>query len=124
MRDFLTYKRTAIRYWERRRPYYNLALVLPTLFGFSMGATAAARHGLVREYGTGVVILLFALWAIPANICYTSAYSLEFLFGSESPESRWTRFGRTTAFIGGTLFAMILASFGGADVGWMVFRHE
>jgi len=124
MHDFATFKRTAIRYWERRRLYYNLALVLPMLFGFSMGATAAARHGLVRESGTAVVVLLFALWAVPANMCYTSAYSLEFLFGSDIPESRWTRFGRTLSFIAGTIFAMILASFGGADVAWMVFRHE
>ena len=124
MRDFHEIKQSATRFWERRRLYYNLGLVLPALFGYSMGATAAARHGLVRESGTEIVILFFVLWAIPANICYTFAYALEFLFGSESAESRWLRPGRTVAFVCGTLLAMLLAVFGGSDVGWMVFGQK
>ncbi len=124
MRDFHEIKRSATRYWERRRIYYNLALVLPALFGYSMGTTAAARHGLIRESGTEVVIVLFAAYAILANICYTFSYALEFLFGSESVESRWCRSGRTIALVGGTLFAMLLATFGGSDVGRTVYSHK
>jgi hypothetical protein len=88
MRDFQEFKRSTVRYWEMRRLYYNLLLVLPALFGFFSGATAAARHGLVREYSTMTVLLLFALLAVPANICYTFSYSLEFLLGSDSPDAR------------------------------------
>jgi hypothetical protein len=124
MHDFSTFKRSAIRYWEWRRLYYNVALVFPTLFGYPLGVTAAEREGLVRESGAVVVVLLFALWAVPANICYTSAYSLEFLFGNDSPEARWTRFGRTLVFLSGTFFAMVLAYSGGAGVAEMVFRHK
>ena len=121
MSDFHEIKRSAMRYWERRRIFYNLLLVLPSLLGFSMGAAAAARHGLVRESGAGVVMLLFVLWAIPANICYTFAYSLEFLFGGGSAKSLWAQSGRTFAFVLGTLFAMFVAFLCGTDVAWMVF---
>jgi hypothetical protein len=57
-------KRAAIKYWETRRIVYNACLVLPALLGFHGGATAAARDGLVRDGGTGMVILLFALWMV------------------------------------------------------------
>jgi hypothetical protein len=118
------HKREAVRYWEWRRIAYNAALVLPALLGFHSGATAAARSGLVRDGGTEMVILLFALWAIPANICYTFAYALEFLFGSDDESSWWLESGRPIAFVLGTLLAMALAFFGGGDVGWMVFKQK
>lgn len=124
MRDFYDIKRSAIRYWEWRRLFYNLALVLPAFIGYSMGITAAARHGLVRQSGAEVVILLFVLWAIPGNICYTFAYALEFIFGNDLQTSRWLRSGRTLAFVSGTLFAVMLAFFGGSTVSWMVFRYK
>jgi hypothetical protein len=37
--------------------------------------------------------------ALGANIGYTFAYVLEFLFCSDAPESPRQRFGRTTAFV-------------------------
>ncbi|HUS37048.1 MAG TPA: hypothetical protein VM680_17010 [Verrucomicrobiae bacterium] len=117
-------KREAVHYWEWRRIAYNAALVLPALLGFHSGATAAARTGLVRDGGTEMVILLFALWAIPANICYAFAYALEFLFGTEEESSWWLESGRSTAFVLGTLLAMAFALFGGIDVGWMMFRPK
>ena len=117
-------KRSAIRYWERRRLFYNLALILPALLGFHSGSVGAARHGLVRDSGTEIVLLLFVLWAIPANICYTFAYALEFLFASDTEDSWWLENGRTTAFVSGTVFAMVLAFIGGIDVGWMVFKQK
>jgi hypothetical protein len=117
-------KREAVRYWEWRRIAYNSALVLPALLGFHSGTTVAARSGLVRDGGTEMVILLFALWAIPANICYAFAYALEFLFGSEDESSWWLEFGRSIAFVFGTLLAMAFAFFGGINVGWMVFRQK
>lgn len=34
MRDYDAFRKTAIRYWERRRIFYNLALIFPALFGY------------------------------------------------------------------------------------------
>ena len=58
----------------------------------------------------------FLFSAIGANVCFTFAYSLEFLFGSDVPESRWSRWGRTVVLVSGTLFAMVLAFYGGANI--------
>jgi hypothetical protein len=38
---------------------------------------------------------------------------VEFLFGSDDPKSTWSRSGRTTLFVTGILFAMVLALIGG-----------
>jgi hypothetical protein len=34
MRDFPAFRASAIRYWEKRRIFYNLALILPALIGY------------------------------------------------------------------------------------------
>jgi hypothetical protein len=63
---------------------------------------------------------------VGANICYSFAYAVEFLFGSDDPASHWLRFGRTTTFAGGVLFAMLLALIGGyniAQMHWYYGRH-
>src|SRR5204863_8188833 len=39
MRDCVAFKKAAIRYWERRRAIYNLALLLPALFGYTFSDT-------------------------------------------------------------------------------------
>src|SRR5688572_6610376 len=109
MRDYPAFRKTAIRYWERRRIIYNLALILPTLVGYGLFAGVSAGVGDERHLSTGVVILLFLVSAVGANICYSFGYALEFLFGSEAPDSRWLRFWRPLVILLGTLFAMLLA---------------
>ena len=39
MRDYHAFKLAAIRYWERRRVIYNLALLLPAWFGYRFADT-------------------------------------------------------------------------------------
>ena len=115
MRDLDTSRKTAIRYWERRRVIYNVALVLPALLGFAFTDTinwAGDPHPLHYSY----ILLWFALYGVGANICYSFAYGLEFLFGIDEPASGWLRFGRTTAFVSGVLFAMLLALLGGYNI--------
>lgn len=67
---------------------------------------------------------LFILSALGANICYTFAYALEFLVGSDDLESRWRKFGRTTAFVLGTIFAMLLALIGGRNIALMEYYYR
>jgi hypothetical protein len=123
MSDFPTYKRTAVRYWERRRVIYNLALVPPAFFGYMLTA-ALAYVGDPHPTLYRLLLFWFFLSAVGANVCYSFAYGLEFLFGSEDPASRWLRFGRTTAFVGGVLFAMSLALVGGRNIAMMEFYEN
>ena len=63
----------------------------------------------IDETSYSYIVPLFVLSAIGANICYSFAYALEFLFGSNDPTSGWMRYGRTTAFVSGLVFTMFLA---------------
>ena len=123
MRDFHAFRHTAVRYWERRRIIYNLALVPPALFSYMLTAGVAYvgdPHPTLYRF----LLLWFALSAIGANLCYSFAYALEFLFGSDEPASRWLRSGRTTAFVGGLLFAMFLALIGGRNIALMEYYEQ
>jgi hypothetical protein len=117
------FKQTAIRYWERRRIVYNLALIPPALFGYVI--TAGILYvGDPHETHYWLLLLLFALSALGANICYSFAYALEFLFNSDDPTSKWIRWGRTVAFAGGILFAMLLALAGGWNIAQFEFSNQ
>lgn len=116
MRDFPVFRKATIRYWERRRIYYNLALVLPALFGYGIFAGFSAGVGDPRHFGSGIVCGLFLLATVGANICYSFGYALEFLFGSDDPNSSWIGIWRPLLIVVGTLFAMTLAVIGGRNI--------
>jgi uncharacterized membrane protein YedE/YeeE len=123
MRDFTTFRGRAIRYWERRRIFYNLALVPPAFFAYTFTDNmnwVGDPHPTIYRF----LFFWFALSAIGANICYSFAYVLEFLFGSDDPASRWLRFGRKRAFVGGLLFAMLLALGGGYNIANMEYYQR
>ena len=122
MREYQSFRLSAIRYWERRRIIYNLALTLPAWFGYS-AAKVFAHAGDVPPTSYPYFLFWLILSAIGANICYTFAYALEFLFGNDDPKSAWMQFGRTTAFVAGTAFAMALSFVGGRQIALMEF-HE
>ena len=122
MGDFQLFRRTAIRYWERRRIIYNLALVPPAFFSYGFTDNlnwVGDPH--VTHYS--YILPLFALSAVGANICYTFSYALEFVFGSNDPKSGWLRLGRTSIFVAGVLFAMVLALIGGRNIAIMEWHH-
>lgn len=124
MSDYEAFRRRTIRYWERRRIFYNLALILPAFFGYALFAGVSAGVGDQRHLGTGSVVLLFFLSALGANICYSFGYALEFLFGSDAPDSSWLRFWRPVLIVLGTLFAMSLALAGGRNIAWMEYSFR
>lgn len=72
----------------------------------------------------GFVLLMFGLYALGANLCYSFAYVLEFFFGNEHEDGRWVRIGRPVVFVGGLVLAMGLALIGGRDVALLEFHHE
>lgn len=122
MNDFQSLKSSAVRYWERRRVFYNLALVLPTILGY-----VGADPGIVPDYphmGMGGAIWMLILGVFGANICYSFAYSMEFLLGGGKPEARWPRWGRMLALVSGTLFALVLAFRGGRAISFMEYQPQ
>jgi hypothetical protein len=88
MRDFSLFRKTTIRYWERRRIIYNLLLLPPAVLSYAFVDNlnyVGEPHKTYYHY----ILPLFMLSAVGANICYCLAYALEFIFGSDDPESRW-----------------------------------
>src|SRR5262245_37642257 len=122
MRNLQTFRRSTVRYWERRRIIYNVALVLPALIGYGFADTlnwVGDEHTIHYAY----VIPLFLVSAVGANVCYSLAYAAEFVFASDNPISRWVRFGRSTTFVCGVLLAMLLALVGGRNIADMEWDH-
>jgi hypothetical protein len=122
MNDYSAYRRMAIRYWERRRAVYNAALVVPTALGY--GCTVAVNHvGDVPATPWLLACTLLRVSALGANAVYSLGYALEFLFGSDAPDSRWLRVWRSFTFGAGTLLSMLLALLGGSNIGMMEWQH-
>ena len=119
--DFTSFRASAIWYWEKRRIFYNLALLLPSLVGYISWSELPAAVNDLRHLATFQVIGLFALSAVAANVCYTFVYALEVLFSGDKLSSRWLRYGRRVAFVSGTLFAMLLAFVGGRKIAMMEY---
>ncbi|MFM2295935.1 MAG: hypothetical protein RLZZ350_2348 [Verrucomicrobiota bacterium] len=117
------FRKEAIRYWERRRIIYNLALMPPSLVGYAVASTVVFAGDLPKMH---YVFLWFwlGLAALGANVCYSFAYALEFLFRSDELDSSWPELGRPAVFIGGTLLAMLLAGLGGVNIANMEFNHR
>jgi hypothetical protein len=116
-------QKAVIRYWERRRIIYNVALVPASLFAYLLSA-GLAYVGDPHDTLYSFVMFWFALSAVGANMCYSFVYSLEFFFFTEDPASRWSRYGRAWTFIGGLAFAMILALLGGRNIAMMEFYEQ
>jgi hypothetical protein len=115
MLNYPSFRRAALHYWEKRRLWYNLALVPPALVGFAPSELSAAV-GDQERIGIVGVVGLFVLSALGANICYSFAYALEFFFATEDPRSRWLRFGRPFFCAAGFLLGMMLACIGGRNI--------
>ncbi len=120
MHDYHGFRHAAIRYWERRRIIYNVVLLPPSALTYMLTA-GISRAGDDYGWHPYQVLLLFLFSALGANICYSVAYALEFLFGSDDPASCWLRFGRSTAFASGLVFAVLLAAIGGKSIALMEF---
>lgn len=121
MRDFHSFRMTAINYWECHRVIYNVALIPPSVFAYKLVA-GVARVGANFWWHPEEVFYLFALSAVGANFCYSFAYAVEFLFGSNDPSSRWIRFGRKLVFVAGILLSILLAFDTGARIAHMEYH--
>jgi hypothetical protein len=100
--------RDAIRYWEPRRLWYNVALI----------ALTSAWLVLTWPYFQPALTLanLFRLLVLAtlANLCYSAAYLVDIPMQESSFRATWRR-RRWVVWVLGTLFALFIAYYWIAD---------
>lgn len=94
----------AIRYWELRRPVYNLALFAVVVAHF-VASWPASRAILTRD----PLLVLFGL-AVLANVAYCAAYAIDLFAQFSGMRAEWARW-RWVVLLIGSAFAAVLAHF-------------
>jgi hypothetical protein len=98
----------AIRFWELRRLYYNLALTAAAIFWL----IATWPH--FRPALTLHSLLLLSILALMANACYCAAYIVDIPMQLSAWSATWKR-RRWLLWLVGTLFALLIANYWIAD---------
>jgi len=94
----------AIRYWELRRPVYNLALFAVVVAHFVAG-WPTSRAILTRD-----PLLVFFGLAVLANVAYCAAYAVDLFAQFSGMRAEWARW-RWVLLLIGSGFAAVLAHF-------------
>jgi hypothetical protein len=94
----------ALRYWERRRIFYNATLVVVVAAVVVSHWTQFLRHASI-DFFLGLFLL-----AVLANVAYCAAYPAD-LFVQRAGVEAVRRQVRTALFTLGTSFAAVLAQF-------------
>jgi len=93
-----------IRYWELRRIWYNLALALLVVWFI---VRTWPHFAPVMNLGSLGKLLVLALIA---NVCYSTAYVVDFAVQASAPGPGWRRW-RGVLWLAGTLFALLFATY-------------
>src|ERR1700694_3582713 len=101
VREYVT---DAIKFWERWRLVYNLALAAVVIIHFAAGYLAS-RTILSPDLGSGLFLL-----AVVANIAYCAAYIADIFAQASGFRELWQRY-RWLLFAIGTTFAAIITHF-------------
>jgi hypothetical protein len=94
----------AIRYWEPRRIIYNLILVAVVI------AWIGSTWPHFRDALTLQSLLLVFILAMLANLCYCAAYLADIPIRYSAFHGAWRRW-RWFLWLGGTIFAVVLANY-------------
>jgi hypothetical protein len=94
----------AIRYWERARLLYNIALALVVIAVVAINWHVAVGHASLDKF-----LQLFML-SVLANIAYCAAYPVDLLAQASEFKLTWVKW-RWVLWIIGTLFGSIWAYF-------------
>lgn len=98
----------AIRFWEFRRLFYNLALAAASI------AWLVATWPHFRPALTVNSLLLFSVLALIANACYCAAYLVDIPMQLSALCITWKRY-RWILWLAGTLLALLLTNYWIAD---------
>jgi len=105
----------AIRFWELRRVFYNLALSVVVV----VWLVVTWPH--FRPALTLTSLFLFAILALLANACYCAAYFVDIPMQHSAIAAVWRR-RRWVLLLAGTLFAILLENYWIADEIYPDFR--
>ncbi len=105
----------AVRFWEPRRLVYNLVLAAVVV----VWVVTTWPH--FRPALTLSSLLLLAILALLANLCYCAAYLVDLPFQHSSLSPVWRR-RRWALWLLGTLFAVLLANYWIADEIYLFVR--
>ncbi len=94
----------AIHYWEPRRAVYNSALAIVVV------AWAVATWPHFQPALHAGSLLRLGVLALGANVCYSAAYVAEVSAQRSAWRQAW-RANRWVVWLGGTLLAVVLASY-------------
>jgi hypothetical protein len=94
----------AMQFWEPRRPAYNFVLAAVVV----VWLVATWPH--FRVALTPHSLLLLAILALLANVCYCAAYLVDIPMQRSSLSTVWRR-RRWGLWLVGTLFAIVLANY-------------
>ncbi len=98
----------ALHFWERRRLFYNLALIAAAIFWL----VATWPH--FRPAFTLHSLFLLSILALMANACYCTAYLVDIPMQMSTLSTAWKR-KRWILWLVGTLFALLIANYWIAD---------
>ena len=101
LREYVT---DAIKFWERCRILYNLALAAVVIIYFAI-AYPQSKSTLTVDFVLGLFLL-----AVLANVAYCAAYLVDIFAQASGFREAWQRF-RLLLFVIGTLFAAIITRF-------------
>ena len=118
MTDSDTYRTDAIRYWERKRLWYNAALVVPTLLGLALGGLANALDD-SSQVGLGGMLFALLILIVAANLVFCLAYAFEFLWDGRGRPMTQLRLARRLVFVVGLLLSAGLALIGGVNLAYL-----
>jgi hypothetical protein len=99
---------STLRFWERGRILYNAILTVIAL----LWVVLSWPH--FRPLITPLSLEFLAVFALLANLCYSTAYLADLFMRLAIPAAHWRRF-RQILFILGTLFAILLENYWIAD---------
>jgi hypothetical protein len=94
----------ALRYWEPRRIFYNLALAAV------VGGHIIARWPESRALLSVNMLLGLFFLAVLANICYCGVYAIDLFVQFSGLRSFWVK-GRIAVLVVGMAFAAVIAHF-------------
>jgi hypothetical protein len=117
--DELTERRLAIRYWERKRLWYNAALVVPTILGFGLASVAIVLDDRPIRVGLGGILFALLLLIVAANLAFCLVYAFEFLWVGRGRPTPRLQFDRRVVFVVGLLVAAALAFIGGVNLAYL-----
>ena len=94
----------ALRYWELRRPLYNLALIVVVALHFFAGWPASRAF-----VGWNTLFILIFL-AVLANVCYCAVYVADLFVQFSGLREEWVQW-RWALLLVGTIFAAVITHF-------------